>query len=251
MTPLTHALERTVVIRARRETVFAFLTESPLWASWWGPGSEIHPQPGGRVLIRHPNGVEVHGEVVEVDAPSRIVFTYRAQTGHPADSCVTIRLDDHEQGTRLHLTHEFASTTDRDAHVQGWRYQLSVFVNLLSNTRNHVADEAVDLWFAAWNDTDDGQRDRAFATIAAPDVAFTDRYSHVATLADLQAHIAAVHRFMPGLRLVRSGPVRHCQWRALADWTARGADGVERGRGVNVFDLDKDGRIAAVTGFWA
>jgi hypothetical protein len=37
----------------------------------------------------------------------------------------------------------------------------------------------------------------------------------------------------------------------LADWVAVGSDGQERGRGTNLFVLDADGRIAAVTGFWA
>jgi hypothetical protein len=36
----------------------------------------------------------------------------------------------------------------------------------------------------------------------------------------------------------------------LADWTARGADGQDRGRGTNVFLLGPDGRIESVTGFW-
>ena len=69
--------------------------------------------------------------------------------------------------------------------------------------------------------------------------------------ADLKAHLAAVHRFMPGMRLERRGDVRHCQWHVLADWVALGTDGQERGRGTNLFVLDADGRIAEVTGFWA
>ena len=36
----------------------------------------------------------------------------------------------------------------------------------------------------------------------------------------------------------------------LADWVARAADGSERGRGTNVFAMDRHGRIESVTGFW-
>ena len=41
-------LDRTVVIRARPETVFGFFTDSGRWAAWWGAGSTIDPQAGRR-----------------------------------------------------------------------------------------------------------------------------------------------------------------------------------------------------------
>jgi len=56
---------------------------------------------------------------------------------------------------------------------------------------------------------------------------------------------------MPGLRITRDGTPRHCQGTVLVDWTAAGPDGQPRGRGTNVFTLAPDGRIEAVTGFWA
>jgi hypothetical protein len=67
----------------------------------------------------------------------------------------------------------------------------------------------------------------------------------------VKAHLAAVHQFMPGMRLERRGDVRHCQSRVLADWVALGVDGQERGRGTNLFVLDADSRIVEVTGFWS
>ena len=60
---------------------------------------------------------------------------------------------------------------------------------------------------------------------------FRDRFSLIDGMDDLRPHLAAVHRFMPGMRLERDGDVRHCQGTVLADWIARGADGQERGRG--------------------
>ena len=36
---LAHRLDRTLVIQARRETVFQFFTDTPQWAAWWGAGS--------------------------------------------------------------------------------------------------------------------------------------------------------------------------------------------------------------------
>jgi len=66
MMTLTHQVDRTVVIQATPAVVFAFLTETPRWAAWWGAGSEIDARPGGQMKIRYPDGTEVTGEVLEV-----------------------------------------------------------------------------------------------------------------------------------------------------------------------------------------
>lgn len=250
----THRLDRTIVIHARPSTVFEFFTHTPDWAAWWGPGSHIDPRPGGQLLIRHPNGVEVTGEVIDVQPPERIVFTYGYASGQairPGGSRVTIRLDGHPDGTLLQLTHEFPDIDSRDQHVQGWRYQLSLFANAVANSVNASAPETVDRWFAAWSDPETASREGTLAGITADGIRFNDRYSSVVGQDDLKAHLAAVHRFMPGMRLERRGDVRHCQSRVLADWVAVSGDGQERARGTNLFVLDVDSRIVEVTGFWS
>ena len=254
MIALTHRLDRTLVIRARRETVFEFFTDTPKWAKWWGAGSSIDARAGGSLLIRHPNGAEVIGRVLDIVSPERIAFTYGYATGTPIPpdaSRVTIRLDAHPSGTLLQLTHEFADADACDEHVQGWRFQLSLFANLIADSANSGATHVVDGWFAAWSEPDGPARERTLAPIMGDGIRFSDRFSCVEGEEDLRAHLAAVHRFMPGLRLERRGEIRHCQWHVLADWVALGADGQERGRGTNLFVLDRDQRIAAVTGFWA
>jgi uncharacterized protein YndB with AHSA1/START domain len=252
MIALTHTLDRTLVIRARPATVFEFFTSEEEWAAWWGAGSTIDARPGGRMLIRHPNGVEVSGEVMEVHAPERIVFTYGYASGPipPGGSRVTIQLEPHPAGTLLRLTHEFADVEPRDEHVQGWRFQLSLFANAIANRANARAADAVDRWFATWSQPDSAKRDGELRARAAPDIQFRDRFSAIDGETELRAHLGAVHRFMPGMRLERTGEIRHCQWHVLADWVARAADGQERGRGTNLFVLDAEGRIAEVTGFW-
>lgn len=254
MITFAHHLDRTLVIGARPATVFKFFTNAQDWAAWWGAGSDIDARPGGRVLIRHPNGVEVVGEVIELKMPERIVFTYGYAGGAPippGGSRVTIRLESHPAGTLLRLTHEFMDVEPRDEHVQGWRYQLSLFANLIANQANAAAAETIDRWFSAWSDPQTDTRDRALQAIGTADIRFYDKFSCIAGDEDLKAHLAAVHRFMPGMRLERRGDIRHCQWRVLADWVALGADGQERGRGTNLFVLDGDGHITEVTGFWA
>jgi uncharacterized protein YndB with AHSA1/START domain len=253
MIELSHRLDRTVMIRASRDTVFGFLTNTREWAEWWGAGSTIEARPGGRMLIRHSSGVEASGEVLDVQAPGRIVFTYgyvNRKPSPPGSSRVTIRLDSHPLGTLLHLTHEFADVEARDEHVQGWRFQFSLFANLVANTVNTTATGQVDRWFATWSEPDAATRDEALAALASAEIRFLDRFSAVEGRDEVKAHLSAVHRFMPGLRLERRGEIRHCQWHVLADWVVIESSGQERSGGTSLFELDADGRIAKVTGFW-
>jgi uncharacterized protein YndB with AHSA1/START domain len=252
-THLPHHLDRTVVIEAGRDVVFRYFTDSARWASWWGAGSTIDARPGGKVYIRHANGIEVAGEVVEIEAPEQIVFTYGFTSGQPipaGSSRVSIRLEPRGKATRLTLTHAFADPRVRDEHVQGWRYQLSVFGNVVANAMHANADAAVDAWFEAWSEPEATTRDATLTRIAEPDIDFRDQFSLISGLDDLRPHLAAVHRFMPGMRIRREGAVRQCQGTVLADWIARGPDGMERGRGTNVFVFRAPERIASVTGFW-
>jgi uncharacterized protein YndB with AHSA1/START domain len=253
MMPLPHRLDRTVTIQATRETVFRFFTDDARWAAWWGAGSTIDARPGGHILIRYPNGVEASGEVLEVIPPERIVFTYgyaSKQPIPPGSSRVTIRLEPYEAGTRLSLSHEFAEAAGRDEHVQGWRYQLSVFGNVVADEIHAGAAGLVDAWFQAWSATDVGKREQILVPVVAPDVRFRDRFGLIDGLADLIAHVDAVQRFMPGVRLQRRGDIRHCQGTVLADWVVVGGDGQERESGTNVFVLGADGRVESVIGFW-
>ena len=261
MTPrpanLPHRLDRSLLIQARRDTVFRFFTDPARWASWWGPGSTIDARPGGRVVIKYPGGVEATGEVIEVAAPDHLTFSYGYAAGTPVApgaSLVTIRLEPagaNGRDTRLHLVHEFADAAVRDEHVQGWRYQLSLFANVVSNEVQGDAAATIDAWLDAWSNADAAARVAALARIVDPAVRFRDRFSTIDGLDDLHVHLDAAQRFMPGLRMHRHGDVRHCQGVALADWIVRSDDGQERARGTNVFLLNSDGRIESVTGLWS
>jgi uncharacterized protein YndB with AHSA1/START domain len=250
-TPLTHSLDRTVTIEATPETVFRFFTDNGRWASWWGAGSTIEPRPGGAMKIRYPNGVEVSGDVIEMTEAERIVFTYGFVSGNPigpGESQVTITLRPVPGGTELHLRHAFAEAQARDEHVQGWRFQLSLFGNAVLNEVHANAAETVDAWYAVWSMTDAAARDALIAKIAAPGVEFRDRYSLLKGAEDLSAHITAAMRFMPGLTLKRKGNIRRCQSTALSDWTVTATDGSERMSGSSVFHLGCDSRIVSAVG---
>jgi uncharacterized protein YndB with AHSA1/START domain len=250
---MPHRLERTVLIEAPRDIVFSYFTDSAKWARWWGAGSTIAARAGGAVEIVHPGGVRMAGEIVEITPPARLIFTYGYVSGTPMPvgaSVVTIQLDDDAVGTRLSLSHVFADENVRDEMVQGWRFQLSLFGNLVANDLHAGASGAIDGWFSAWSEPDAARREALLDRLATREIRFRDKFSLIDGMSDLRPHLAAVHRFMPGMRLEREGDVRHCQGTVLADWVARAADGSERGRGTNMFALDHHGRIESVTGFW-
>ena len=250
---MPHRLDRSIIINASRETVFNYFTDSARWARWWGKGSTIDARAGGAVQIVHPGGVCVAGEILEINPPTRLVFTYGYESGTPIPvgaSVVTIQLDDDAAGTRLNLSHVFADENARDEMVQGWRFQLSLFGNLVANDLHAGASRAVDGWFSAWSEPDTARREALLDRLATAEIRFRDRFSLIDGISDLRPHLAAVHKFMPGMRLEREGDIRHCQGTVLADWVARAADGSERGRGTNVFAMDHTGRIESVTGFW-
>jgi len=255
MTVLPHTLERTVTIHAQPETVFKFFTDSERWAKWWGAGSTIDARPGGRLFIRHPGGVESAGEVIEVTPPGRIVFTYGFTSGNPIPegaSRVTITLKPDRAGTILNLQHAFAedASAARDEHVQGWRFQLSLFANVVSAEVNADAATTVDSWFDAWSEPDTSRREEILNRICATGIRMQDRFSNLEGMDDLKPHLEAAHHFMPGMRLDRTGEVRHCQGMLLADWNAHGAGDKPAGSGTNVFVCGPTGLIEKVTGFW-
>jgi uncharacterized protein YndB with AHSA1/START domain len=254
MTTLEHVLDRTVTIAARRETVFRYFTDSERFASWWGPGSRIDPRPGGAVHIRYPNGVVAGGTVVEVAPVERVVFTYGYESGEPIPvgaSRVTITLEETARGTVVRLRHELPSARARDEHVQGWRYQLAVFANVVAREAHAGASALADRFFALWSEPDPAKRGAELGRIAEAAIAFRDPHSCTDGPDDLVAHIGASQRFMPGVVLERRGEARLCQGTALVDWEAMGPDGAVRAKGTNVFELAPDGRIARVAGFWA
>lgn len=247
---LEQRLERSVEIQAPRATVFRYFTDSARWAKWWGAGSTIDARPGGKVYIRYPNGVEVTGEVVDIAAPERIVFTYGYASGQPIEpgaSRVTIQLEPRAGATHLHLIHEFSDPAVRDQHVQGWRFQLSLFANVVADEVFGDAASIVDRWFEAWAVTDDQSRRDAFGRVVADDVRFHDRFSCLRGLAELAAHSGAAQRFMPGVSLKRRGDVRHCQGTIIAEWVTTSDEGKELMSGLSVLVMQPDGLIANAT----
>lgn len=251
---LEFTIARELVMRAPRATVFRYFTDSERWAKWWGAGSTIDGRVGGALKIVYPGATIASGEVLEIQSPQRIVFSYgyegEGKLIAPGGSRVTIQLADHPQGTKLSFLHEVADGPTRDQHVQGWRYQLAVFANVVANEAHAGAAALADRWFAVWNEADAGARSKALAGLAARDVLFSDAYSCTHGREDLDAHVSGARVHMPGITLARAGEPRHCQGTALVDWVAKKGDGSTLSKGTSLFEFGADERIARVVGFW-
>lgn len=253
MSDLPFCLDRDLVIRARRTTVFRFFTESTLFARWWGAGSTIEARVGGGVRIVYPNGQIASGRVLAIEPETSILFSYgyeyEGATIAPGGSRVRIALEEHPDGTLLRLRHEVHDAEVRDDHVAGWRFHLALFANVAAAVEHEKVEGVADDWFEAWNTVEGAARLKLLARCTTGEVAFRDAWSCGRGRDELDRHIAQAQMHMTGISIRRDGAVRQCQGTALLPWAMTGPDGTPRAQGVNVVQLAPDGRIRDSVGF--
>jgi uncharacterized protein YndB with AHSA1/START domain len=249
---LDFKLERAVLIRARRATVFRYFTDSERFARWWGAGSRIEPRPGGEVYICYPGGVIARGNVLAIEDGKSIVFTYGYEDPRkpiaPGGSRVTVTLRDDPSGTLVELRHDVHDAKTRDEHDPGWRFQLALFANVVTREQHEQFPELLANWFAAWSEADAGARRSLFEKCTTASVSFSDQYACLAGREELVQHVDAARRHLPGVALAAEGEPRHCQGTVLVDWVAAAHDGKPVMRGTNVFSLDAASSIERVVG---
>lgn len=246
---------REVEICATRETVFRYFTDSERFARWWGAGSKVEPRVGGAVYIRYPDGTIASGAIQEIVKPERVVFTYgyegEGKPIPPGGSKVIVTLAETPRGTMVTLRHVgLPSEEVKREHVQGWRYQMSLFSKVVSAEAHAGASAMCDKWFAAWNEADAAKRRELLEACATPEVTFADDYGMLRGYEDLMGQITAVHHFMPGMSVHRAGEAMQCQGNAIVRWEMRDAQGNVKGKGMNTVMFAPDGRMARVVGFW-
>ena len=135
---------------ASRERVFRAFSEKEGVKVWFAEPSHLawleEPtldlRPGGRYRFKVGDGTKVwtvHGSYLEVEPPSRLVFTWLWENdptrGDSGDTVVTVELFDRDGQTEVVLTHEgFAGDLVRREHDQGWAECLDAISTLA--TRN-------------------------------------------------------------------------------------------------------------------
>jgi len=117
------ALEREIFIEAPRETVFGFLVEPDKMVQWMGTEATFENRPGG--LYRcNVNGEDIaRGEVVEINPPERVVFTWGWEGGEtlpPGQSLIEITLAEKGDGTMLKMVHSGIPEPMVGPHGDGW-----------------------------------------------------------------------------------------------------------------------------------
>jgi uncharacterized protein YndB with AHSA1/START domain len=121
-------IERELRIAARPETVFRFFTEPELLLEWMGIAATLEPVPGGAYRVVMDGTPTVRGEFVEVDAPTRVVFTWGYEGDDPlvavGASTVEVTLRADGDGTLLRLVHSGLTDQARELHIQAWPFFL-------------------------------------------------------------------------------------------------------------------------------
>ncbi|EHB45341.1 Activator of Hsp90 ATPase 1 family protein [Mycolicibacterium rhodesiae JS60] len=118
-----------ITIQADIEHVFDMLVDPALFVRWMADEALLDPTPGGVLRWKHPNGDTVSGRYVDIERPTRLVFTYgweRTDVGIPPGSTtVEINLTTHPDGsTLLELVHSGLEDRAADAHQGGWAHYL-------------------------------------------------------------------------------------------------------------------------------
>jgi uncharacterized protein YndB with AHSA1/START domain len=122
------AVVRELQIDAAPETVYEFLVDPDRMIQWMGSKAELEPRPGGIFRV-DLNGRNVgRGEYVELDPPSRVVFTFGWEGGtsivKAGESTVEVTLTADGDGTLLRLAHRDLPEESRDSHGHGWEHYL-------------------------------------------------------------------------------------------------------------------------------
>lgn len=120
-----------IVVGAPPETVFAAWLDPDKASRFYGAGPatvpefEFEAQPGGKVFVVMQYGeqpVYHRGEVIRIDRPKRLVFTWVSQGTRLRTSVVSIDFAAESAGTRVSLLHEGLGDPEAVAeHASGWQ----------------------------------------------------------------------------------------------------------------------------------
>ena len=128
-------VEMRTIVEATPERVFRAWTDPQELQRWWGPGAfttphaEVDLRPGGRYeLVMQLPGAEpmrLAGTFREVEPPSRLVYTWRWESGNPDTTESVVEVEFHDLGgkrTEIVLVHEgFGEGAPIDMYSVGWQ----------------------------------------------------------------------------------------------------------------------------------
>jgi uncharacterized protein YndB with AHSA1/START domain len=133
MTPVeTGAVTREITVAAPPETVFPYFTDADRMTRWMGTEAELDARPGGVFHVVVGGAQVAQGEYVEIDPPSRVVFTWGWENPEsivrPGTSTVEVTLTAEGDGTKVVLVHRDLPEETADGHGHGWDHYLARLV---------------------------------------------------------------------------------------------------------------------------
>jgi uncharacterized protein YndB with AHSA1/START domain len=137
------------VVDSPLERIFNLLTEPAELAKWWGPHGFTTPEValdlsvGGRYrfTMQPPEGEAFHlsGEFIEIDPPTRLVYTFRWDEPDPDDreTVVVLSLAPVGDATEVSLSQgEFATDERLALHRNGWADSLEKLGKVIETSRS-------------------------------------------------------------------------------------------------------------------
>jgi uncharacterized protein YndB with AHSA1/START domain len=129
-----------IYIAASQQKVWDALTDGETVRPWWADTRhESTFEPGSAVVFRRQGKVDVRGEILEREAPRRLVYTFHVEGPGPqhdeGPSLVTYELAASGAATRLTITHaNFPRNSRARAGVsKGWPTILSGLKTMLES----------------------------------------------------------------------------------------------------------------------
>lgn len=248
---MSTALELTIDIAARPETVFGFLTEPALFREWMGAASTMSTDGSRSFSIPYPSGDEAVGDVLEIDRPRRVVYSWGYREGRhglaPGASRVEIVLEPTPLGTRVRLRHlGLPSAGISDAHRLGWLFYLGT-LGARAGTRQADAllPRLLERWTEAWNTADPS----ALTDCCSDAVVYLDRMACVRGRDALAGYIRNARAFAPGAVLTVSGEPSITQQYVRFTWQMRDGDR-PIGAGMAFAEVHPDDGFSRVVSFW-
>ena len=110
--------------------------------------------------------------------------------------------------------------------------------------------ETIDAYVAAWAETDADKRRALIERAWAADGSYVDPIADIEGRDALSEMIAGFHAQSPGSTIVKTSGIDQHHDKIRFAWAMRGADGKTMLEGIDVGEVDADGKLALIVGFW-
>jgi uncharacterized protein YndB with AHSA1/START domain len=133
----SYEFTREIIIQAKPEIVFPYLTDGSRMKEWFGEVVEADPRPGGVFHVGKFKGDQCRGEYLEVVPNEKVVFSWGGIMDlEPGESTVEITLEWKGNATHLILRHyNIRLKPAADGFGEGWREHALPLLKAVSEGR--------------------------------------------------------------------------------------------------------------------